>query len=248
VSVSLLEKPLEQGSTHGRRSARTRVIELKPVTVVIADDSVLLREALASLLDRSGFEVVGQAADGSELLTLVDELQPTAVIVDIRMPPSYSAEGLDAACAIRAKYPHMAIMLLSADIDVSDATSWLLSEPATGYLLRSEVSDVPTFIAALKKVTEGFLVIDRRVTGELTSTRQPSDRLSTLSRRERQVLALIAEGLSNSAIARRLDVTHRTVAVYIGRIFKKLGLERSDDDHRRVCATIAYLEAFGREK
>lgn len=212
------------------------------VTIVIADDSVLLREALASLLDRSGFEVVGQAADSIELLTLVDELQPTAVIVDIRMPPSYSTEGLDAACAIRAKYPRTAIMLLSAHIDVSDATSRLLSEPSTGYLLRSEVSDVPTFIAALKKVTEGSLVIDHTLIGELISARRTNDPLSVLSSRERQVLALIAEGLSNVGIAQRLGVTHRTVAVYIGRIFKKLDLPPSDDDHRRVRAAITYLE------
>lgn len=211
--------------------------------MVIANDSVLLREGLASLLDRSGFTVVGQAADGTELLTLVEELQPNAVIVDIRMAPSYSTEGLDAALAIRAKYPQTAIMLLSEHVDVSDATSRLLSEPSTGYLLKSEVSDVPTFLHALEMITQGSVVIDRTLIGMLMAARRVNDPLEMLSSREKQVLALVAEGLSNAAIARRLEVNNRTIEVYIRRVFRKLGLRTSDDDHRRVRAMLTYLQA-----
>ncbi|WP_369830648.1 LuxR C-terminal-related transcriptional regulator [Mycobacterium sp. ACS1612] len=210
---------------------------------MIANDSVLLREGLASLLDRSGFTVVGQAADGTELLTLVEELQPNAVIVDIRMAPSYSTEGLDAALAIRAKYPQTAIMLLSEHVDVSDATSRLLSEPSTGYLLKSEVSDVPTFLHALEMITQGSVVIDRTLIGMLMAARRVNDPLEMLSSREKQVLALVAEGLSNAAIARRLEVNNRTIEVYIRRVFRKLGLRTSDDDHRRVRAMLTYLQA-----
>jgi DNA-binding NarL/FixJ family response regulator len=216
---------------------------LDAVTVVIADDSVLLREGLASLLDRPGFTVVGQAADGTELLTMVEELQPNAVIVDIRMAPSYSTEGLDAALAIRAKYPQTAIMLLSEHVDVSDATSRLLSEPSTGYLLKSEVSDVPTFLHALKMITQGSVVIDRTLIGMLMAARRVNDPLEMLSSREKQVLALVAEGLSNAAIARRLEVNNRTIEVYMRRVFRKLGLRTSDDDHRRVRAMLTYLQA-----
>jgi DNA-binding NarL/FixJ family response regulator len=216
---------------------------LDAVTVVIADDSVLLREGLASLLDRPGFTVVGQAADGTELLTMVEELQPNAVIVDIRMAPSYSTEGLDAALTIRAKYPQTAIMLLSEHVDVSDATSRLLSEPSTGYLLKSEVSDVPTFLHALKMITQGSVVIDRTLIGMLMAARRVNDPLEMLSSREKQVLALVAEGLSNAAIARRLEVNNRTIEVYMRRVFRKLGLRTSDDDHRRVRAMLTYLQA-----
>lgn len=211
--------------------------------VVVAEDDVLLREGLASLLERSGFDVVGQAGDGSELLRLVRERRPELVLVDIRMPPAYSTEGLDAARAIRAELPATAIVVLSAHIEVEHAMALLESGQPTGYLLKSRVPDVDEFIGTLERIARGGSVVDPALVQELVSARRKDDPLAELTAREREVLALMAEGRSNAGIARRLWVTEGTVEKHVHSILAKLPLEATEDDHRRVLAVIAYLEA-----
>jgi len=211
--------------------------------VVMAEDDVLLREALATLLDRSGFHVVGRAGDGSELLGLVREQKPDLVLVDIRMPPTHSNEGLQAALAIRREFPDMGILVLSAHVEVDHAMDLLASGRGTGYLLKGRVTDVDEFLETLERIANGGSVVDSALVQELFVARHRADPLSELSGREREVLALMAEGRSNAGIARRLWVTEGTVEKHVRSILSKLPISATGDDHRRVQAVVAFLES-----
>jgi len=211
--------------------------------VMLADDDVLLREGLASLLVRSGFEVVGQAGDAAGLLPLVGELKPDLVVVDIRMPPSHTTEGLDAAREIRAEFPDVAILVLSAHAEVEHAMELLASGQRIGYLLKSRVTDVDDFIETLERIVKGGSVVDPALVRELVSARKRDDPLGVLSEREREVLALMAEGRSNAGIAGRLWVTEGTVEKHVRHILAKLNLPEAGEDHRRVLAVVTFLEA-----
>jgi serine/threonine-protein kinase PknK len=211
--------------------------------VVLADDDVLLREGLASLLERSGFAVVGQTGDGGQLLPLVRETMPELVVVDIRMPPTNTVEGLDAARQIRHEFPETGILVLSAHADVEHAMELLASGRGIGYLLKSRVTDVAEFLDTLERIAKGGSVVDPALVQELVSARRRNDPLAGLSVREREVLALMAEGRSNAGIARRLWVTEGTVEKHVRSILAKLSLPETDDDHRRVLAVVAFLDA-----
>ena len=213
-----------------------------PTRVAIADDDVLLREGLASLLARSRFEVVGQSGNAIELLELVNDRRPDLAIIDIRMPPTHTTEGLDAARTIRLQTPDTAILLLSAHVDVEHAMDLLASGERTGYLLKSRVTDVVDFVATLERIAKGASVVDPALVQELVAARRVHDPLDELSPREREVLALMAEGRSNAGIAHQLWVTEGTVEKHIHRILQKLPLQDNADDHRRVLAVLAFLE------
>ena len=204
---------------------------------------MLLREGIASLLERSGFEIVGQAGDGPELLELVRAHEPELVIVDIRMPPNHATEGLDAARVIRAELPDTGIVVLSAHVEVDQAMELLAGGERTGYLLKSRVTDVTHFLDSLDRIAEGGSVVDPGLVQELVSAKHRDDPLAELTPREREVLALMAEGRSNAGIARRLWVTAGTVEKHVHSILSKLPRPETDDDHRRVLAVIAFLEA-----
>ncbi|MCW2569206.1 MAG: Serine/threonine-protein kinase pknK [Mycobacterium sp.] len=214
-----------------------------PLRVVLAEDDVLLREGLASLLGRSGFEVAGQAGDGAELVTLVRETAPELVVVDIRMPPTHTTEGLDAARVIRQEFPETGIVVLSAHVEVEHAMELLATGRKIGYLLKSRVTDVEDFLDTLGRIAKGASVVDPALVQELVSARRRNDPLGVLSAREREVLALMAEGRSNSGIGRRLWVTEGTVEKHVRSILAKLSLPETDDDHRRVLAVVTFLEA-----
>ena len=216
---------------------------MPPTRVVLADDDVLLREGLASLLDRSGLQVVGQAGDATELLELVRGHQPDVAIVDIRMPPDHETEGLDAARVIRAEHPQIGILVLSAHVAVEEAMELLGSGVRTGYLLKTRVTDVTHFLESLDRIVKGGSVVDPGLVQELVNARRKNDPLAELTTREREVLALMAEGRSNTGIARRLWVTDRTVEKHVHSILLKLELPETDDDHRRVLAALAFLES-----
>ena len=203
---------------------------------------MLLRESLASLLQHSGFEVVGQAGDGPGLLEQVRRVAPDLVVADIRMPPTHTTEGLQAARVIREEAPEIAIVLLSAYADVEHAMGLLASGRAIGYLLKSRITDVEDFLGTLERVARGGSVVDPAVVQELVTARRRVDPLAVLSAREREVLALMAEGRSNAGIARRLWVTEGTVEKHVRAILTKLNLPEADDDHRRVLAVITFLE------
>jgi DNA-binding NarL/FixJ family response regulator len=211
--------------------------------VILADDDVLLREGLASLLDRSGFEVVGQAGDGEQLLVLVRDNVPDLVVVDIRMPPSHTVEGLDAAREIREEFPETAILVLSAHAEVEHAMKLLAGGRGIGYLLKSRIVDVEEFLDTLNRIAKGGSVVDPALVQELVSARHRDDPLAVLSAREREVLALMAEGRSNAGIARRLWVTEGTVEKHVRSVLATLDLAETDDDHRRVLAVVTFLEA-----
>jgi serine/threonine-protein kinase PknK len=210
--------------------------------VILADDDVLLREGLASLLERFGFQVVGQAGDAAQLLTLVRERAPELVVVDIRMPPTHTTEGLEAAQAIRQEAPQTAILVLSAHAEVEHAMQLLAGGRRVGYLLKSRVTDVEEFVDTLERITKGGSVVDPALVQELVTARRHHDPLAVLSAREREVLALMAEGRSNAGIARRLWVTEGTVEKHVRSILAKLELPETDDDHRRVLAVVTFLE------
>jgi DNA-binding NarL/FixJ family response regulator len=214
-----------------------------PLRAVLADDETLLREGLASLLERSGFTVVGQVGNAVELLPLVRKSTPDVVVVDIRMPPTHTTEGLDAARAIRQELPDTGILVLSAYVDVEHAMELLASGRGIGYLLKSRVTDVADFVDTLQRIAKGASVVDPAVVQELVSERRRDDPLAVLSPRELEVLELMAEGRSNAGIARRLWVTEGTVEKHVRSILTKLGLPETDDDHRRVRAVIAFLDS-----
>ena len=217
---------------------------MNAVRVVVADDDVLLREGLASLLSRSGFDVVGQAGDATELLDAVRELQPELAVVDIRMPPTHGTEGLDAAKTIRQEWPEIAILVLSAHVDVDHAMELLAGGRSIGYLLKSRVTDVADFVDTVGRIANGASVVDPALVAELVSARRRDDPLAVLSTREREVLTLMAEGLSNAGIGRRIWVTEGTVEKHVRSILTKLNLPETGDDHRRVRAVIMYLDAL----
>jgi serine/threonine-protein kinase PknK len=216
---------------------------MSDLRVVLAEDDVLLREGLASLLQRSGFEVVGQAGDATGLLALVAGQTPDLVVVDIRMPPTHTAEGLDAARQIRTQHPEIGILVLSAHVEVDHAMELLASGRGVGYLLKSRVTDVEEFLDTLGRIAKGGSVVDPTLVAELVAARHRDDPLAELSAREREVLALMAEGRSNAGIARRLWVTEGTVEKHVRSILTKLTLPETEDDHRRVLAVLTFLDS-----
>ena len=212
--------------------------------VAIADDAVLFREGLARLLEASGMDVVGRAADAAQLLQVVEEQQPDIVITDIRMPPTHTTEGLVAAAEIRVRHPKVAVLLLSQYVETAHAIR-LLERGASriGYLLKDRVSDVKEFVDAVRRVATGGSAIDPEVVSELLVRRRRHDLVGGLSDREREVLNLMAEGRSNAAIGSTLHMSEKTVEGHVRSIFSKLDLEPAPDDHRRVLAVLVYLRS-----
>jgi serine/threonine-protein kinase PknK len=218
-------------------------VTTSPTRVALAEDDVLLREGIASLLERSGFEVVGQAGDATQLIALVRKYRPDLVVVDIRMPPDHSTEGLEAARVIREEFPETAVLVLSAHVEVEHAMDLLASGQRSGYLLKRRVTDVSEFIDTLRRVVRGGSAVDPELVQELVAARRAEDPLDVLSPREREVLALMAEGRSNAGISRQLWVTEGTVEKHVRSILMKLRLPESDDAHRRVLAVLAFLDS-----
>ena len=216
-----------------------------PVRVALADDNVLLREGVARLLERAGFEITGQAGDAAGLIDLVQARRPDLVVVDIRMPPGHSTEGLGAAKTIREEFPETGIMVLSAFVHTEHAVQLLSSGKGIGYLLKDRVEDVGEFVQALQRVADGGSVIDPALVQDLVRTRRDQGPFDTLSAREREVLALMAEGRTNAGIARQLWLAESTVEKHVHSILGKLDLPDSADDHRRVLAVLAYLSSAG---
>jgi DNA-binding NarL/FixJ family response regulator len=210
---------------------------------VVADDDVLLREGLTSVLERSGFEVIGQCGDGQALTALVRKYRPELALIDIRMPPTHTTEGLDAARMIREEFPDTAIVVLSAHVDVEHAMDLLASGQRSGYLLKSRVTDVEEFIQTIERIVNGGSIVDPALVRELVDARRVEDPLDGVTPREREVLALMAEGRSNAGIAKALWVTEGTVEKHVRSILSKLRLPETGDDHRRVLAVLAFLDA-----
>lgn len=212
--------------------------------VVLAEDSVLLREGVARILSEAGFEIVGQAGDADELLLKVRSYSPDVAIVDIRMPPTHTDEGLRAAQEIREKHPNCGVLVLSQYVEAAYAME-LLAESAegVGYLLKDRVSDVNEFADAVRRVGEGGSALDPTIVSQLVGRRRRDDPIDQLTPREREVLGLMAEGRSNSGIAVQLVVTERAVEKHVTSIFSKLRLPAASEDHRRVLAVLAYLRS-----
>jgi serine/threonine-protein kinase PknK len=212
--------------------------------VIVADDDVLLREGLASLLTSSGFDVVAQASDATDILDLAERHKPGLLIIDIRMPPTHTVEGLTVATAVRAADPSIGIMVLSSYVEVQHAIELLGSGPRVGYLLKQRVSMVAEFVSALERVAAGESVLDPALVQELVLAQRFRDPLEDLTAREREVLSLMAQGRSNVGIARVLSVSEGTVEKHVHRILDKLNLDNDDASaHRRVLAVIAFLNA-----
>ena len=215
-----------------------------PLRIVIAEDSGLLRAGIARLLTDSGHRVVAEAQDGTSFLLAVEEHHPDVVVVDVRMPPGFKDEGLKAALEARSKKPHLAVLVLSQYVEERYGRELLESgAEGTGYLLKDRVADVGEFVSALEEVGSGGTVLDPEVVGQLLARRRRDDDLSSLTPREREVLALVAEGRTNHAIASTLFVTEGAVEKHVKSIFGKLGLAQSEADHRRVLAVLAYLRS-----
>jgi len=223
--------------------ADNRRMDTSRMRVVLADDDVLLREGLASLLERSNLDVIGQAGDAPGLIELVREQRPDLAVVDIRMPPKHTTEGLDAARVIQQEFPETAVVVLSAHVEVEHAMDLLASGQRSGYLLKSRVTDVEEFVDTLKRVERGGSAVDPALVQELVAARRVGDPLEGLTAREREVLGLMAEGRSNAGIARVLWVTEGTVEKHVRSILMKLRLPETDAVHRRVLAVLAFLEA-----
>jgi DNA-binding NarL/FixJ family response regulator len=214
------------------------------VRVVIADDSILLREGIASLLSRAGIEVAALAASPEELLREIDTHVPDVAIVDVRMPPTQTDEGLRAAHEIRARHPQIGIVILSQHVEVGIATRLLAETPERlGYLLKDRVGNAEAFVDALRRVADGGSALDPEVVTGLLSRAREDGPLQTLTDREREVLERIAEGLSNQAIATEMDITLRSVEKYVSSVFTKLGLPATGHEHRRVLAVLRFLRA-----
>jgi DNA-binding NarL/FixJ family response regulator len=212
------------------------------VRVVIAEDTVLLREGLAGLLEDAGHEVVGRAGDAGALLALVGEHRPELAIVDVRMPPDYDDEGTRAAAEIRRSHPETAVLVLSQHIETRHIVELVTAGGGFGYLLKDRVLDVDDFLEAARRVSEGGAALDPQVVATLVSRRTALDELTP---REREVLSLMAEGRTNGGIARRLWLTEKTVETHVRTILMKLGLPAGEDDNRRVLAVLAYLQVQG---
>jgi serine/threonine-protein kinase PknK len=213
----------------------------RALRVAIADDDVLLRQGLAALLREGGFDVVGQATDAEGLIKLVRNEVPDIAIIDIRMPPTHTTEGLEAAQMIRDELPGVAILVLSAHIEVEHAMDLLGVGPGIGYVLKTRVGDVDELVDTLERIRSGGSVIDPTLVEELVRAQRARDPLEGLTARERDVLALMAEGRSNTGIAHALWIAEGTVEKHVRNIFQKLQLPDAPDDHRRVLAVIAFL-------
>ena len=211
--------------------------------LILADDDVLLREGIASLLATAGYQITAQAGDGRELVELAREHRPDLVVIDIRMPPTNTTEGLEAARAIRAEFPEIGILLLSAHVEVETAMGLLEGGERIGYLLKSRVMDADDFIDAVGRIARGGSVVDPALVQELVAARRRDDPLADLTPREREVLALMAEGRSNNGIAHRLYITEGAVEKHVRSILMKLQLPTTEDNHRRVLAVVTFLEA-----
>jgi DNA-binding NarL/FixJ family response regulator len=214
---------------------------MRSIRVVIAEDDLLVREGIARLLERPPFEVVGLAGEAVELMGLVREHLPDLVVLDIRMPPSHTTEGLDAAQAIRSEFPDIAILVLSAHVEVHRAIDLLAEGRGVGYLLKSRVTEVGDFLETLERIADGGSVIDPALVKQLISARRSQDPLDDLTPREHEVLRLMAEGRSNAGIAAALVVSAGVVEKHVASIFGKLGLPPSEGDNRRVLAVLRYL-------
>ncbi len=216
--------------------------------IVIADDSALMREGIAAFLQRAELEVVAQAASGEELLRVVEEHEPDMAIVDIRMPPTYTDEGLRAAHEIRERFPEIGIVILSQHVETGTATRLLAESPGRlGYLLKDRVGDIDDFAASLRSVAAGGSALDPEIVNRLLARRRDDGPIATLSAREREVLELVAEGRSNKAIGDRLGLSQRGVQKHVTAVFAKLGLTADDDDNRRILAVLAYLRLDTRQ-
>jgi DNA-binding NarL/FixJ family response regulator len=212
--------------------------------VVVADDVLLTRQGIVRLLQDAGIDVVGEAEEAEGLLRHVRLDRPDVAIVDIRMPPTHTDEGLVAAQSIRAEHPEVGVLLLSQYVEPSHAMRLIEDQPErVGYLLKERVFDIATVVDALRRIVEGETVIDPTIVARLVGRRRREDPLSKLTEREREVLGLIAEGMSNQAVAARLFVTERTVEAHVTQIFQKLGLAESPDQHRRVLAVLTFLRS-----
>jgi DNA-binding NarL/FixJ family response regulator len=214
------------------------------VRVVLADDSLLLREGVARLLEDAGLDVVAQAGDAEDLLRKVGAHKPDVAVVDVRMPPTHTDEGLRAAAEIRERFPEVGVLVLSQYIEEAYAMELLSSDAAgVGYLLKDRVADLDRFVDSVRRVGEGGSALDPEVVSRLLGRRRQEDPLAEISPREREVLQLMAEGRSNHAIASELVVTERAVEKHVTSIFTKLNLPPTADDHRRVLAVLTYLRA-----
>jgi DNA-binding NarL/FixJ family response regulator len=212
--------------------------------IVIAEDTVLLREGLAGLLEDAGHEVVGRAGDADALLALVQEHEPELAVVDVRMPPDYDDEGARAAAEIRRSHPKTAVLMLSQHIETRHVVELVSAGGGFGYLLKDRVLDVDDFLDAVRRVAGGGSALDPQVVAALIGAPRAVQALDELSPREREVLSLMAEGRTNAGIARRLWLTEKTVEAHVRTILMKLGLPMNDDDHRRVLAVLAYLRVI----
>src|SRR5215475_10813803 len=218
--------------------------EERKLRVVIAEDSVLLREGVARILEGAGFEVVGQSSTADDLMLKVRSYSPDVAIVDIRMPPTHTDEGLTAAKAIRSLYENVGVLVLSQYVEPEYAMELLADDAeGVGYLLKDRVADVDEFAGAVRRVADGGSALDPEIVSQLVGRRRSDDPIETLTPREREVLDLMAEGRSNQAIAQRLVVTERAVEKHVTSIFGKLGLPAAREDHRRVLAVLAFLRA-----
>jgi len=213
------------------------------VRIVIAEDTVLLREGLAGLLEDAGHEVVARVGEADALMATVAEHEPDLAVVDVRMPPDYKDEGMRAAAEIRRSYPRTAVLVLSQHVETRHALELVATGGGFGYLLKHRVLDVDDFLDAARRVCEGGSALDPEVVATLVSQQRHEVALDELTPREREVLALMAEGLTNAAIAKKLWLTERTVETHVRSILSKLGLPLSGDDHRRVLAVLTYLRA-----
>ncbi|MEU4536912.1 response regulator transcription factor [Streptosporangium sp. NPDC023825] len=213
------------------------------IRIALADDDVLFREGVASLMSRSGLEVVGQAGDAAEILALVRRHRPHLVILDIRMPPAHSNEGIEAARVIREEFPEVGILLLSAHIEVEEAMELLATGHRVGYLLKSRVTGVDDFVETLERIVQGGSVVDPSLVRELIRAHRRNDPLALLTTREQEVLALMAEGRSNSGIAHKLWITEGTVEKHVHSILSRMRIPGTEDDHRRVLAVLTFLDA-----
>lgn len=211
--------------------------------IVLADDDVLWREGLASLLERAGFSIVGQAGTADELLELVREHALDLAIVDIRMPPGHGTEGLEAAVQIRKTFPGVGLLVLSAYVEVDQAMDLVATGRRVGYLLKSRVVDVDEFMEVVRRILDGGSVVDPALVRELVDAKRKHNPLEALTDREREVLALMAEGYSNTGIARRLFVSEGTVEKHVRSVLSKLPLSETEDDNRRVLAVLTFLES-----